>query len=461
MKIKNYNICYLLFLMLLFGCKAPDNPKEKFIEKHQKAVVIDRVVCTNSIQQSYCLYLPSNYKPDKNSPIIYAFDAQGDGKLPVVLMKDQAEKLGYILVGSNNLRNGLRSEEINRIVNILLEDTKQKLAIDPKRIYTAGFSGGARVACNAAQSLKGINGVIACSAGFQPGNKAPDFHFIGVAGLQDMNYLEMKKLEEHLKNLKASAQLLVFEGTHHWPPKPVIDEAMILLEIYAMRDSLIPIDRKIADTIIKDNMNQIGLLMSRNNPDSLVNAYSLLNRTIEMLDGLTNISKPKAALENLMKYPEIRNYLIEQATLEDYEEQKQHEFSAAFQSKKGQWWQKELKSIAADTLIVHEKLRKDVALRLLGYVSLNCYSYVNMALQTQNWETLELYTEIYHLADPKNYYCYYAMACLKANTGKAARAVEDLKKAIAFGYKNTKQLGNDPLLKSLNGSSEFEALARK
>jgi dienelactone hydrolase len=450
-----------IIIILVYSCKYSEKPKEKFLEKHPKGTIIDRIICTKSSQQSYCLYLPSAYDPDKTWPVIYAFDSEGSGKLPVTLMKEQAERLGHILVGSNNSRNGLRPEEINHIVNILLDDTKNKLAINPRRIYTAGFSGGARVACNVAMSVKGVNGVIACSAGFQPGHNPPGFHFIGIAGSQDMNYLEMKKLDELLESLKASAQLLVFDGKHQWPPKPVINEAMILLELFAMHDSLIPVNTSVVDSILHDNLKRVGSLTSGINSDSLAKAYYLLNMTIEMLDGLINISKPKAVMDNLMKYPEIRNYLIEQAAMEEYEQQKQQEFSGAFQSQSKQWWQKEFNKISEDTVGAKKKTEKDLAIRLLGYVSLNCYGYVNMALQTQNWEALELFTEIYQQADPKNYYCYYALACLKANTGKNTEALECLKKSIQYGNKDIQKLKEDPFLKNLNGLPEFETLARK
>ena len=452
---------FILLMIFAYSCKSPENPKEKFLETHSKGSIIDRVVCTKSSQLTYCLYLPSTYDPDKNWPVIYAFDSQGSGKLPVVLMKEQAEKLGFILVGSNNSRNGLRPAEIDHIIKMLLDDTKNKLAIDAQRIYTAGFSGGARVACNIAMSGKGINGVIACSAGFQPGSKPPGFHLIGIAGTQDMNYLEMKKLDEYLQSLNASAQLVIFNGKHQWPPKPIMNEALTMLEIFAMHDLLIPVNTKMVDSILNDNYKRASSLMSDNNTDSLANAYHLLNRTIKMLDGLINISNLKTILDQLMKYPEIRNFLIEEAAMEEYEQQKQQEFSAAFQSQSKQWWQKELNKISADTLEPKKKSEKDLAIRLLGWVSLNCFSYVNMALQSQNWDALDLFTTIYRQADPKNYYCYYALACLKANTGKKNDAIDFLKKSIQFGNKDIQKFKADPLLKNLTEIPEFEALAKK
>ena len=41
--------------------------------------VIDRVACKSSVTQSYALYLPSAYSPDRTWPVLYAFDAGARG----------------------------------------------------------------------------------------------------------------------------------------------------------------------------------------------------------------------------------------------------------------------------------------------------------------------------------------------------------------------------------------------
>ena len=69
--------------------------------------VIPEILCVADTSESYALYLPSNYSPDKRWPIIYAFDPVARGKLPVGLFKEAAEKYGYIVAGSNNSRNSI------------------------------------------------------------------------------------------------------------------------------------------------------------------------------------------------------------------------------------------------------------------------------------------------------------------------------------------------------------------
>src|SRR5215469_5372871 len=64
-----------------------------------RGTVMDHVTCLSDSSQSYALYLPSSYSPERRWPIIYAFDPFARGKVPVELYKEAAEKYGYIIVG--------------------------------------------------------------------------------------------------------------------------------------------------------------------------------------------------------------------------------------------------------------------------------------------------------------------------------------------------------------------------
>src|ERR1044071_9122925 len=163
-----------------------------------RGTVIEKVVCRSDAQQSYALYLPTSYAPGKRWPILYCFDPAARGAVPVGRFKDAAEQYGYIVIGSNNSRNG--PSDTLTILNAMLNDTHARFAIDDRRLYTAGFSGGARVASAVGHSLD-IAGVIACGGGF-PTNLAPSratpFVLFGTAGTEDFNYPEMRQLARTL-----------------------------------------------------------------------------------------------------------------------------------------------------------------------------------------------------------------------------------------------------------------------
>src|SRR6478752_3728502 len=107
---------------------------------------------------SYALYLPSAYSPAKRWPLLLVFDPFARGEASVKLFHEAAEKYGFIVVGSNNTRN---FEDPSAAIRLLWADMKERYAIDPRRIYTAGLSGGARVASTVALVCKNcIVGVI-------------------------------------------------------------------------------------------------------------------------------------------------------------------------------------------------------------------------------------------------------------------------------------------------------------
>jgi poly(3-hydroxybutyrate) depolymerase len=147
-------------------------------ESLPKGQIIDKVVCTKSPEQSYALYLPSTYDAARKWPILYAFDPGARGKLPVAQFKDAAEKYGWIVVGSNNSRNGSGQSSVDAW-NAINNDVAERFSIDERRAYATGFSGGARMALFfAVRCNECLAGVIAGGAGF-PSSMTPDasMHF--------------------------------------------------------------------------------------------------------------------------------------------------------------------------------------------------------------------------------------------------------------------------------------------
>ena len=206
-------------------------------EYFETGKVIERVYCLADSSQSYALYLPSNYSKEKQWPIIYTFEPAARGKLPVEKYAELSEQFGYIFVCSYNSKNGPREPEIDA-ANAMMKDTEERFSIDKRRVYTTGFSGGARVACLIALLKGNIEGVIGCGAGF-PGDMPPDksikFNYIGFAGKLDMNFQEMVQLDYDLTMLKKNFVMEFFDGGHDWPPVEVYKKMLLtrvdLLEV--------------------------------------------------------------------------------------------------------------------------------------------------------------------------------------------------------------------------------------
>jgi predicted esterase len=216
--------------------------------------IIDEVKCASDPSQSYALYLPSNYSAGRTWPVILAFSPMARGRVPVERLQQAAEKYGYILAGSNNSRNG-DWQASQAAIRSMPSDVTARFSVDLKRVYTAGFSGGARVAMQVALGSGKIAGVIACSASFpdaQPRQSAP-FPIFGTAGTEDFNYLEMRAFD---RTLTTPHRLAIFEGTHDWLPAALAPDVIEWLEIQAMKSGSRARDEALIDKIFAARATQ-------------------------------------------------------------------------------------------------------------------------------------------------------------------------------------------------------------
>ena len=290
-------LCSLSFLLVAVagGHQAPiaHTPSQPW----QPGVIIPEIVASAHPEQSYALYLPSKYSPEKKWPIVYAFDPAARGSMPVVLMKDAAERFGYIVVGSNNSRNGSWKIEA-QAAQAMFQDTGNRLAIDNQRVYFAGFSGGARVASQLAQRCKCAAGVLLNGAGFSAGS-APStavvFPVFAAVGNFDFNYGELIELDAKLAALKFSHWLRRFEGPHEWAPQSAMAEAFAWFRLMAMKNGSEPRDESFISAQSAERARTLE------ESGDLYLAWFEYRQTAETFDKLTDITplqERATALEN-------------------------------------------------------------------------------------------------------------------------------------------------------------------
>ena len=69
-----------------------------------RGVLIERVPLAANPEESYALYLPAGYSPDRPAPILYGFDPRARGRVPVERFQAAAERYGWVVVGSASNR---------------------------------------------------------------------------------------------------------------------------------------------------------------------------------------------------------------------------------------------------------------------------------------------------------------------------------------------------------------------
>jgi len=285
----------LLFSLLVLASAgiAQDFPKGQ---------IIDEVKCKADEKQTYALYLPSGYTPDRKWNIILAFDPRGRGRVPVAQLQAAAEKYGYIVAGSYNSRNGPMQVSQNA-AKALIADVQARFSIDPKRMYAAGQSGGARFALDLALGSKLFAGVIASSAGFaQPmgGGVALPFVVFATAGTEDFNYLEMRRFD---RQLTSPHQVRIFVGDHTWLPSDLAVEALEWFEIQAMKSGLRPRDEAMIERVFAMRKARIAA-----EPDKGETYYDTLELAVDF-KGLRDVSGFEKAAETLEKQKDVRDSL--------------------------------------------------------------------------------------------------------------------------------------------------------
>jgi predicted esterase len=435
-------------------------------EELEKGKVIEKVICRSDQNQSYALFLPSNYTPAKKWPILYGFDPAARGPMPVERFKGAAEKYGYIVVGSNTSRNGAVGVTA-AAVEAMLDDTHARFAIDDSRIYTTGFSGGARVACGVGYMLKGsVAGVIACSGGF-PSNITPSratpFALFGTAGTEDFNLPEMKQLDKALDEFAIPNRFEVFDGGHEWARADLCQEAIEWMELQAMKTG-----KRVKDEQLIDALFDKKLARAREYEASkkIYDAYAVYETIARDFKGLKDVLELEKRAGELKDSKEVKL-----ALKQDQEQDKKQ--AARFKellSLKNSLKDNDARVLAmADLKNQLGSLRKKseekepgadriVARRVLNgflvFLSEEAMALMQRKSYAEAAQDFAISAEI----APGNPRVFYNLARAYSLGNEKGRAIEALKKAVEKGFKDAAALESDKDLDPLRNEAGYRKI---
>lgn len=431
--------------------------------------VIEKVTAQADAAQSYALYLPSQYSPEKSWPILYGFDPGGRGKQPVELLREAAEKYGWIVVGSHNSRNG-PGVPLNDIISVLWQDTHERLAIDDRRVYTAGMSGGARVAISVALGLKDrVAGVIACGAGF-PYAKAPQkdlhFAFFGIAGIEDFNLIELRQLEEPLTKAGITHQLLTFDGEHSWPPKPSLLEAVEWMEAQAMKSGRNTKDEGRINELYTQGLSRAHQFAASAHSYDAWLRFRILADTFS---GLRAVDEAATKAKQLQNAKDVQTIMAQLKAADHQQEMRSNEIASVLQMLDSADTQ--MQAIAnAKAVIAQYRKKADeptistdriVARRLMTQFSISLSEEATNALYRKNYNRAASLLTIAAEIRPNNPQTWYRLATAQVQSGEKKRALESLKRAVEKGFTEGERLEQAPEFATLRQDQEFQALIKR
>ncbi len=453
-----------MLLAALLAAAAAVAPAEDL----PRGQVVEKVVATKAPTQSYALYLPSAYTPEKLWPVLYLLDPRGRALFPLELFRPAAEEFGWILVSSYNSASDTKEDLNAPAMTAIWNDAVGRFAIDGRRVHAAGFSGTGRAAVGMAYALPGrIAGVIEAGAGFEDSRasiKTVPFAYFGTVGDRDMNYYEMRSLEQKLEKAKALYRIAYFDGPHAWMPPELARESVAWMELQAMRAGTRPKDPGKIAALQSEARARAAALEAHG---KLTDAWAARAHAAEDFRGLADaaaVEEDEKAADALARRPEVKTALKEARRRDARDEATLRTINTKLRNALAQPDPPQPTLLAAELGIpaLRRKAAGDTpeerlaAERILANLRAATSFYLPQEMLDRRDSTraralLGVAAEI----DPDNPLVDYNLAAYAARAGDAARAITDLERAVAKGFQRFELIDEDSDFASVREDPAF------
>jgi tetratricopeptide (TPR) repeat protein len=422
--------------------------------------ITEKVIALADPGQSYALYLPSSYDPARKWPVIFAFDPVARGQLPVRLLREAAERYGYIVLGSYNSRNGPVRPQIEAF-QAMWNDAHRRFALDDRRAYTTGFSGGSRNASLSANLCKCIAGVIGVGAGLSenvsPTKELP-FVFYGITGEEDFNYPELVRLRERLDELDIENELRVIVGPHRWAPAEEMTAAVAWMELHAMRSGRRPPDPAFIAKQWESALESARSAGQRGDAYSEYLAYRSAARAFRGLRDTSAADQKAAALQDSAAVRSARKQ-------EEQDVEWQERLTARVQdlvqavTRPSEERPAQFLALRSELSTLRPREKQPVVrTRAAAHVMALIYETGEQAARDSDFQlAAELFDICVELA-PKSPGPLFQLAKAQARAGKKKDALRALERAAALGMRGRALLAAEPDLASLRDDPRFQQL---
>lgn len=435
-----------------------------------KGRVVDSIAVSASQGETFALYLPKSHRPDTPASVVFIFDPAARGAAGVKPFIPAAEKYNYILICSNDSKNGPYEQNF-QVVNRLLNHAFTNFNIHEKGIYTSGFSGGSRLATTIAVLTNSMQGVIGCGAGFSvnPGHFPSlnnTFSYVGLVGDRDMNYQEMQKAVGWLSSMKIENELFIYEDDHKWPPSEQLVRAFSWLELQAYKKGVKYVDHSVIRSIYTDEFDRAKALEQEGKVSHAVKEYERAIRNFTDYYDLDSIKLKIKALKKTRAYKDAIKDFKKTARLEDtlslkYRRKYNEEVALGKIEDDFVWWKKQLKKldetyIASDSDYL-QKMGKRLRYQLFALAIESFAIYV----RKQEEIKAQYAAQFLEIQGPNNPYFHYRLALGFAKLGLKERSLNHLEAALINGWQRLEGLKTAEEFKVFEGDNRFTALLEK
>lgn len=425
-----------------------------------KGQVVDSVEVKQGTHLSY--YLPVNYDEKSSWPVIYSFDPSGNAHKAVASFQKAAEKYGYIVLSSDAVRNGSYQENY-RHARDLFEVSKTMFNLDTMNQFTAGFSGGGRLAMAIAGLSNDIRAVISAGAGLSVASanwlKNHPFIFIGVSGNEDFNYTEIKMTESIFTSLNYPIEIIMFEGGHEWPPSEVLEKAVRDLSILMFSRGQLAYTEEELSGIWEEELVYNATLQKKGNwvwaykdLEKKRDWYAVYDRDDELKDLQRNIRRNKQyrAQRSEMKYVDE----VEALYLQEYVDFLIADIRAGELEALG-YWDQELSQFDRSFTKSKKEAEKDMSARIKSMLHVITLQAKTSLKEPEAFDQLLFINIFLTLLDDQDHEAYLEAVRLGVATGKYDVALYYTDKLLDSGFKDIDRLRNYPGITLLRIQPEF------
>jgi hypothetical protein len=462
------NMKRVLFLLLFVSLAYTGSSQTRQIV-FKKGIITDSVPVNDSISETYKLYLPTKFDGKGTWPIIFIFDMDGKNSQALNAFKTAADEQGFLLASSNNISDTLSIAKNVLITSRMFQEVAALFPLNSNRVYTAGFSSGAKFAAIIPSFIKEVEGVISCGS-FVPSVELLDekrpFYFIGIVGNEDFNYPDMLRGRELLNKMKFPNDLLVFDGGERWSDYSLIGKALKILTLSAIAKGNVTKNDEFVMNSYRQNLRELKLLI---NSGQLLKAYNLQNEIISIYRPHLEVDSLREQLKILRKGNRYRgqrrnlnNVLLRETFIkEDYDYNLFDDLSALNYNNLG-WWNYQMGEIGKYDKKL-DPFERQMGKRLLGY--LNALIEDNIDSEKEypvvNDEALSFLWMLKTITEPKAYSYYLKIISDSSKYEDFGTALFYLEELLKNGYEDKARLYSLEHTALLRIMPEFNAIVNK
>lgn len=434
----------------------------------KKGEIIEGISVQDSTQNTFSLYLPTNFSTDKKWPLLMIFEMEGRERQAMSMFLRAAEKQGYVLAAPK-MNDTVPLAKNMALVGRSLEKILTILPISFDQIYTAGASSGGRFASLTPILLKGIKGVMSIGASVANRellNAKEPFHFVGIVGKDDFNYTTMLADTKLLDRLKFPNQVLLHDGGNEWPSVGYLEKGMQLFTLAAMGRKLVPKDSSYVEKAYREDLEKVEQLKK---VGDLLWAEQYMTEMMSIYGAHKNLDSLRTVQRDLrrdkqfkaMKRNENTIFLKESMLKEDYLYYMEEDIYTYNFNNLG-WWNHQMGEINK-FISATNPYEKQMGNRLLGYVNALAEDNIDIIRSESvvDEDALAFLYMLKTILEPENFDFYLKTISLSAKNEDYGTALFYLEEALKKGFRDKEKLYSLENTALLRITPEFNEMVSK